>query len=178
MVSRWTTIGVATGLSLNLGLRYEYFAPWQEKYGHIANLEIAPSFSAVAPCCPDRRPYGVTYPAALINPDRNNFAPRIALAWKPWPKGKILIRAGYGWYYNPSQYNQFMSRRSRRSLRSRSRTPSPPARAYPLTLATGLIAVPSGKTITNTYAVALDYRDMYAQTWNVGIQRDLAQARW
>ena len=36
--------------------------------------------------------------------------PRVALAWKPQQKGrfsKVMIRASYAWFYNPSQYNQF-----------------------------------------------------------------------
>ena len=37
---------VRNNLTLNLGLRYEYFAPWSEKYGRIANLDIAPGFTA------------------------------------------------------------------------------------------------------------------------------------
>jgi trimeric autotransporter adhesin len=165
---------VTTGLSLNLGLRYEYFEPWQEKYGHAANLAVAPGFSAVEPVLPGQTAFGVTYPAALLKSDKNNFAPRIALAWKPNPKGKILIRAGYGWYYNPSQYNKFQSTLSAQPPFAVTNTVTT-STAFPITLATGLTQT-SGKTVTNTYAVALDYRDMYAQSWNAGIQRDLPKA--
>jgi hypothetical protein len=42
-----------------------------------------------------------------------------------------------------------------------------------LTLATGLTAIPVGKTILNTYAVDRFYRAPYAQTWNVSIQRTI-----
>ncbi len=163
---------VSTGLSLNLGIRYEYFAPWQEKYGHAANLNIAPNFSAVAPVLPGQTGvYGGSYPASLIQPDRNNFAPRLAAAWKPNPKGKLLIRAGYGWYYNPSQYNQFQQRLAAQPPFAITNTVTTSS-AAPLTLANGLLQQ-SGKTVLNTYAVALNYRTMYAQSWNVSLQRDL-----
>jgi hypothetical protein len=55
---------VRNNLTLNLGLRYEYFAPWQEKYGRIANLDIAPGFTAVAVVTPSQAgPYAARSPA-------------------------------------------------------------------------------------------------------------------
>lgn len=165
---------VTTGLSLNLGIRYEYFEPWQEKYGHAANLAVAPNFSAIEPVLPGQAAYGVTYPAALLKSDKNNFAPRLALAWKPNPKGKILIRAGYGWYYNPSQYNKFEQTLAAQPPFAVTNTVTTSS-AFPLTLYDGLLQQ-SGKTVTNTYAVALNYLDMYAQTWNASVQRDLPKS--
>ncbi len=165
---------LATGLTLNLGVRYEYFAPWQEKYDRIANLDIAPGFAAVAPVTPGQTGplSGVVYPAGLIHPDRNNFGPRLAIAWKPWPRGKLLFRSGYGWYYNPSQYNKFESAFAAQPPFAITNTVTTSTDNV-VTLANGLIAVPPGKTITNTYGVPLDYRNSYAQTWNLSLQRDL-----
>jgi len=167
-----------TGLSLNLGLRWEYFEPWHEKYGHAANLDIAPNFAAVAPVLPGQPGplTGAMFPASLIRSDKNNFAPRLALAWKPWTRGKTLIRAGYGWYYNPSQYNQFMNRLGAQPPFAITNSVTTSADNL-LSLATGLVAVPVGKTVTNTYAVALNYLTSYAQTWNLSIQEDLPK-RW
>ncbi len=169
---------VRTGLSLNLGLRYEFFQPWHEKYGHAANLDIAPYFGAVAPVLPGQAGplSGVVYPSALIRSDKNNFGPRTALAWKPRARGKTVIRAGYGWYYNPAQYNQFMNRLGAQPPFAVTNSVTTSI-DNPLSIATGLVAVPVGKTVTNTYAVALNYLTSYAQTWNVSIQQDLPK-RW
>ncbi len=172
---------IRTGLSLNLGLRYEFFEPWHEKYGHAANLDIAPNFAAVAPVLPGQAGplTGAVYPASLIRSDKNNFGPRTALAWKPRQRGKgskTLIRAGYGWYYNPAQYNQFMNRLGAQPPFAITNSVTTSI-DNPLTIATGLIAVPAGKTVRNTYAVALNYLNSYAQTWNVSVQQDLPK-RW
>jgi hypothetical protein len=165
---------LSTGLSLNLGIRYEFFEPWSEKYGNTANLAVAPDFASVEQVKPGGTAYGVTYPSALLKSDKNNFSPRLALAWKPNPKGKLLIRAGYGWYYNPSQYNQLEQKLAAQPPTLSAVTNSVnTSLAFPLSLASGLLVEQSGNTITNTYAVALDYHDMYAQTWNVDMQRDL-----
>ena len=167
-----------TGLSLNLGLRWEYFEPWQEKYGHAANLDIAPGFTAVAPVLPGQTGSltGAVFPAALIRSDKNNFAPRLALAWKPRAKGKEVVRIGYGWYYNPSQYNQFMNRLGAQPPFAITNSVTTSI-DNPLSIATGLVAVPVGKSVTNTYAVALNYLTSYAQKWNASIQEELPK-RW
>ncbi|MGH9428702.1 MAG: hypothetical protein ACRD2L_20620, partial [Terriglobia bacterium] len=45
-------------LTLNLGLRYELATPLYEKQNRIANLDVASSFTAVAPVLPDEQgPY-------------------------------------------------------------------------------------------------------------------------
>ena len=51
-----------------------------------------------------------TFPDALINPEKNAFSPRVGLAWRPTSKGHLLVRSGYGMFYNGSIYNQFASR--------------------------------------------------------------------
>ena len=44
-------------------------------------------------------------PSSLIHPDRNNFSPRVGFAWRPLQKGSLVVRGGYGAYYNTSVYN-------------------------------------------------------------------------
>jgi hypothetical protein len=167
---------VRNNLTLNLGLRYEYFAPWQEKYGRLANLDIATGFTAVSVATPSQPgAYSGAFPSGLINPDRNNFAPRAALAWKPWNRKNPVVRIGYGIYYNPGIYDQFTSRLSAQPPFAQSTTVNT-SLLNPLTLATGLTVTPSGKTILNTFAVDLNYRTMYAQAWNIGFQSELPGA--
>src|SRR6202023_128496 len=71
-------------LSFNLGLRYEYNGPYTESNNQIANLNVAPGFTAAVPVLPGHAgTFNGTFPASLVRPDRNNFAPRIGVAWKP-----------------------------------------------------------------------------------------------
>ena len=74
-------------LSFNFGLRYEFLTPLHEKYGRMANLDIAPGFTGVAVVTPSvPGPYTGAFPDGLVDPDRNNIAPRVGIAWRPFPK--------------------------------------------------------------------------------------------
>lgn len=172
---------VNADLTLNIGMRWEFFAPLQEKYGEMANLDIAPGFGNVAVVSPAvSGPYSGAFPNGLINPDYRNFAPRVGLAWKvPFIKRSTIVRAGYGLYFNGQSYIPFGLKLAQQPQPSG----QPPfavsesvntSAANPLTLNDGLVSV-SPLTITNTFAVDRYYRTPYAQTWNLSIQHDLGK---
>ena len=164
---------ISNNLSFSLGLRYEYFTPVQEKYGHMANLDIAPNFTAVSSVIAGGvGPYSGQFPAALINPDKNNFSPRFGVAWKPGARSKYTFRTGYGWAYNMGVYNQLGNRLAQQPPFSLTNSVNTTADNI-LTLATGLSAVPVGQTITNSFAVDRYYRAAYATSWNAIVQREL-----
>ncbi|MCX6635401.1 MAG: TonB-dependent receptor, partial [Acidobacteria bacterium] len=160
-------------LSLNAGLRYEYFSPFREKFGRMANLDVAPGFTGVAVVTPADSigPYSGAFSPGLIDPDRNNLSPRIGIAWKPFRKKQTVVRAGYGWYFNGSIYNQFATRlASQPPFASTAHQSTSTAR--PLTIENGFTSMPAVK-ITNTYAIDRFYRVGYAQSWNLSVQKDL-----
>ena len=78
-------------LALNYGLRYEYFTPLLDRNDQMTNIDPATGqrFTSQAG--------GSTFERALIHPDKNNFAPRLAAAWSASPK--LVLRGGYGTYY-------------------------------------------------------------------------------
>jgi hypothetical protein len=89
---------VRPNLTLNFGLRYEYFGPLAEKNGKLANLFFTPGNLVAAQVRPVDR---------LYEPDRNNFAPRFAFAYSPrwnigglFKEGQSVIRGGFGVAYN------------------------------------------------------------------------------
>ncbi|MGH9614542.1 MAG: TonB-dependent receptor [Bryobacteraceae bacterium] len=164
---------VLPNLTFDVGLRYEYFSPFYEKYGRVANLDIAPGFDAVSVVIPGTvGAYTGAFPFGLINPDYKNFAPRVALAWKvPWFKSSTVVRSGYGIYYNGQAYNGFALKLAQQPpfAVSNGVNTSP---ENVLTLADGFVST-SPTDVTNTYAIDRNYRTPYAQTWNFTIQHDL-----
>ena len=141
---------VTNNFSIILGVRWEYFTPWHEEYGHISNLLIGPDFSSVTVVCADPSEsscYQPGLPAALIHSDNHNFGPRTGLAWKPLPK--TVVRAGYGWYFNPSQYNKFESYLGAEPPFAVTNSVTTSI-GNPLNLATGLVALPSRPWTTTT----------------------------
>ena len=166
---------VRPNLSLSLGLRYELFGPMKEKYGRLANLDVAPGFTGVAVVLPGQSgPYGGAFPDALVDADRNNFSPRFGLAWKASDKHKLTIRAGYGWYYNGSVYQNFAQRLASQPPFAQSGTVNSTA-SRRLTIQNGFAVTPS-QQITNTFGVDRSYLVGYAQTWNFNVVKEFGRA--
>ena len=162
-------------LSFNLGLRYEFYGPYTEANNRIANLDVAPGFTAAVPVLPGQSgPYNGAFPASLIRPDRNNWAPRVGIAWKP--QKKTVVRAGYGINYNLAQYSAMIQNFAFQPPFANTATNTTDVTGLvggsPLTLANGFPDAPSG-TVTNNFAVNPNYRQAYVQIWNLDIQREL-----
>lgn len=167
---------VTPQFALNFGVRYELLLPPVEKFNHMANLDVAPDFSAVAVVLPSEvGPYTGRFPRALVRTDANNIAPRIGIAWRPFRNRGVVVRSGYGIFFNAGSYNQF----------ARSMTNQPPfahATQTVLTSPTQLLTLHDGfpaappHVVTNTYAVNPNYRVGYAQIWNLHIQHELMRS--
>jgi trimeric autotransporter adhesin len=165
---------VGANLTINAGLRYEYNGPFTEAQNRIANLDVAPSFSAADLVLPGGTgTYYGTYPASLIRPDRDDFAPRVGIAWKPPAKisPKTVVRAGYGINYNLAQYSTIIRNFAFQPPFAEAATNASTAPGD-LTLADGFPAINTG-TITNNFAVDPNYRIGYVQIWNLNVQREL-----
>jgi trimeric autotransporter adhesin len=160
---------VRPSLSLNLGVRYEYNGPFTEAHNHIANLDVATGFTNAVSVLPDQNgPFSGVFPASLIHPDRNNFAPRIGLAWRPLKQ--TVVRAGYGINYNLAQYVTLAQNFAFQPPFAVTATNvSSPSNL--LTLQNGFPAVTAA--VTNNFAVDPNYRLGYVQIWNLDIQRQL-----
>ncbi len=159
-------------LTFNLGLRYEFVAPFYERSGQMVNLDVNDGFTAAVPVqSGGTGPFAGAFPAALIRADRNNVAPRIGVAWRIRP-GTVL-RGGYGVSYNAGSYasiaRQLASQPPFATTSNAIGTP-----LAPLTLADPFATASPGDT-TNTYGIDPGYALGLVQTWNADLARDIRQ---
>ncbi len=77
-------------LTLNAGLRYEYATPWTEANNVLSNFDPATKTMVMAKD-------GSMQDRSTLKPDRNNFGPRIGMAFTPLER--TVIRGGYGISY-------------------------------------------------------------------------------
>jgi hypothetical protein len=82
--------------TVNLGLRYDYFGIVQEKHDLFNNVD--PTTGAVFAVGSGR----------LYQPDYNNWAPRVSVAWDVTGHQQTVVRAGYGIFYDATSQDMFM----------------------------------------------------------------------
>jgi len=81
---------VSPTLTLNVGLRYEYGTPY---YGAGENKNVNFDFAT------GQLVFASSSDKYLINPDRNNFGPRLGFAWQASPE-RLVVRGGFGIFYS------------------------------------------------------------------------------
>src|SRR6266566_1838449 len=164
---------VGPQLTVNAGMRWEYGAPITELFGRLVNLDTAPGFAAVSPVVASDSVGPLTgqrYPDSLIRPDKQGFEPRIGISWRPISGSSVVVRAGYGIYYDTSGYQTIAVQMAQQAPLSKSLSVQNSS-TCPLTLANGFNACPS--ITPDTFAVDPNFRPGYAQNWNLSLQRDL-----
>ncbi|HEY7501946.1 MAG TPA: TonB-dependent receptor [Vicinamibacterales bacterium] len=161
---------VRGSLTLNYGLRYEYVSPYYEANNHLVNLDVNSTFTAAAPVSAgDVGLFTGQTPTSLVEPDRNNVAPRVGLAWRARPG--MTVRTGYGINYNLGAYGSIAQRLAAQ----------PPFAVTSTSLGTAIIplllidpfAHIDSSTTTNSYGIDRSYDLGIAQIWNADMQRDL-----
>jgi hypothetical protein len=90
-------ITLRQGLTVNLGVRYEFISTPKEVNGKVATVrdlrdEHFYTFNA------DQTDLGEPF---FENPSLKNFAPRVGIAWDPSGEGRTSIRSGFGMFYEP-----------------------------------------------------------------------------
>ena len=174
---------VRSNLTIQLGLRYEFFGVPFERDGNFSNL-LNQQASATPPIT-----FSTVGPGTgrqIYRDDYNDFEPRVGLAWDPFKNGKTSFRLGYGIFHDRVFGNLFGNLRG-----------DPPfiagvqnfpnnnfangvgplvtlsQLAPPATQPAPSASVPDGSLVTGIAILNPNLKTPYSQNWNAGIQRDL-----
>jgi hypothetical protein len=154
-------------LTLQLGLRWDYAAPWTEVNGKLSNLNAAGQLEEVGTGGLDR----------LYRPDRNNFAPRFGLAYDAAGDGSLVIRGGFAILYETLlQANsvQQVENNPPYSAFAVTRSPSP----FPASGAASTLLDLRAQAQPSRAIAAVDsdgFRNPYTMQFHGSIQRRLGQ---
>jgi len=107
-IERWVTVNafnayfqdswqVTKKLNLSYGLRYEYFGPMSSSRKDIANFVPGKGFVV----------QGVNG-ASLFDPGKNHFAPRLGFAYQPGARSDLVVRGGFGVFFDQINLNPFL----------------------------------------------------------------------
>jgi len=175
---------VLPSLTLQYGVRYEFFAPYTEKYGHLADVDTNPGeqFTSIV----EVQSGGVgassgRLPSSLVFPFHVAFAPRLGLALR-LPK-QTVVRAGFGMNYTVGEYGTFATNMAHQPPFANEQTNEVTLNAAgsgsPLcaqtkpstcfTLAQGFPAPDA----TGNYALDPHYPMPYVEVWNIDVQKTL-----
>ncbi len=163
---------LARHLTLNLGIRWEYFgAPSPRNGTRDYNFVFGPGADIG-----QRIANGSVQQADLFRPDRNNFGPRFGFAYDLFGSGRTVLRGGYGVYFDRVFNNFWMDARADNlSFQSLSTSLVPPfTRPFRYTIPVQNALDPV-QNLAPTVDVAVDQklRTPYAQSWFVGWQQEL-----
>jgi hypothetical protein len=172
---------VTQKFTINAGIRYELATPQWEDRNRISNFDPAAKKLITATD-------GSIYDRALVNQDRNNFAPRLGIAYTITPK--TVIRSGFGASYIhfnrlggenllsynlPHIFNPSINQRPQQGACAANQAPNtcfrPTQDGYPPNLL-NVNLVSSATSRTNH--IPADTRTAYTMSWHFTIQREIA----
>jgi len=145
-------------LTLNVGLRYEYYTVSHEKYGRGRVFDIVR--------CQGFCPQGTEW----FFQDQDNVAPRISMAWSPKVfNGKTVIRTGYGRYFGPGQNDDVTAAIDSLPESFSLTAADAPGLSYPATPWLGQL-ISRGQT---PRSVQRDRKEPESHQWTVSVQQEL-----
>ena len=144
-------------LTLNAGLRYEFYSVSHEILNRSAVVDIAG--------CGGFCPKGTAY----YDPNTKDFGPRIGLAWAPRLfRGKTTIRSGFGVYYGGNQNDDFSDPAESAVPRYSLSSADFPALAYPL-----VAFLDPKNQLFSPKSLDRHRKDLYYENWDFVLQQDL-----
>jgi carboxypeptidase family protein/TonB-dependent receptor-like protein len=144
-------------LTLNLGLRYEYYSVVHEILDRSAVVDIA----GCRGFCPKGTPY--------YDPNTKDFGPRIGVAWAPSAlRGNTVFRTGYGIYYGGNQNDDFSDPAESAVPRFALSSSDFPALSYPL-----VAFLDPKNQLFSPKAIDRHRKDLSYQNWDFVVEQQL-----
>ncbi len=155
-------------VTFNLGLRYDYFGVIAEERNRFSNFDPVRGLVQVGAGGLDK----------LYNSDRNNFSPRVGFAWDLGGKGKTVVRAGWGLFYDAFSQDFFVGQ-----LPFNTFNPGPaynPIGPSPVLFSFSTTPVIEDGVLiftdfldSDVFAVDRNLRTPYIQNYNLNLQHEL-----
>ncbi len=155
-------------LTLNYGVRWDYYGVIHEKHGLFSNFDPVNGLKMVGTS---------TFPR-LYDRDLNNFAPRVSVAYDVTGKGKTVIRAGWGIFYDVFSQDFFLGQLPFNTFNpGPAYNPIGPAlilfagSVNPITPSTPVF---SNFSASDVFAVDRHARTPYMENYNFNVQQQLS----
>ncbi len=157
-------------LTLNYGLRWDYFGVVSEKNGLFSNFN---------------QQTGLLYPTGpggLYQPDYKNFAPRASFAWDVFGKGKTVVRGGIGLFNDQFSQDFFLGHLPYNCVfcPGPAYNPTGPAPIFSVSPVGGTIVpgqavfnTPGSVAQGNIFGVQNNLKTPYMENFNLNIQQQL-----
>lgn len=158
-------------VTLNLGLRWDYFGVAGEKDNLFYRITPDAGGTLVQ--------VGANGgPSRLYEPNYKNFAPRVGLAWDMFGGGQTVLRAGYGLFYDAFSQDMFLAHIpyncafcpgpaytgvGNAPITFRGVTPDP--------ITTGAPVFVGASPLSDFFGIDPHIRTPYVQNWNLNIQQ-------
>ena len=146
---------VRPGLTLELGLRYDWNMTPTERYDR---------FVVFDPATASLRRVGQDIDE-IYNQNNKNFQPRVGVAWDPFGSGKTTVRAAYGITVDQPVTNTVTGPAANPPLAT------PLSFTGPINLATARVTAGAAGLAPNT--IDHDFKNAYVQSWNLNVQREI-----
>lgn len=167
---------ISPRFSLSLGLAYNYYPPSHSIHDNVSLFwpllfEPPVEGAIVVAGSPEAEAAGLggLRPGHAAYPDRNDWQPSVGLAYSPMGNNKLVLRASYGWNYQPLDLRrtlQFIGRNYPSYWQEAASSPSAPE----LDLSDPFrAAAPAEMTVR---AIDPYARSSYVQEWQLSVQNE------
>jgi hypothetical protein len=157
-------------LTLDLGLRWEYFSPLSEKHNLLTNL-VNGKLQRV----------GTSGLGSLYRRDLNNFGPRVGVAWTPF--AHTVVRSSYGIYYDYIPQHLMIANFTTTAGVATNPDPANPIPNLPLGFNAnawnGSTPGPVFAPVAGPFPIFvtdLNLRTPYVQSWTLNVQRQFGSS--